>query len=166
MRACLVSEACGTMFFRKRWHLPRVPMIIYDAEDGCHNIVSSGLFCGTSSGDFKQGFQNMDVTFQELLPSPVGPPAATDWSRPWHGILRDWNAWVVRFLKQYSMKCWSVRCSGMYGRLAEYAANLPPDCWLSRIPTWTCKGLQHVRRPRTLWTLWLLWSINFAGTNA
>ena len=58
------------------------------------------------------------------LRSVVGPPPATDWSRPWHEILYDWNARVVHLLnKQYSVKRWSVRCLKMHWKLAHYAVN-------------------------------------------
>ena len=51
---------------------------------------------------------------------------------------------------QYSVKCWSVRCVEMHWNLAQYAANLPPDHWLSRILMWTCRG-HHTGRPRNPW---------------
>ena len=37
------------------------------------------------------------------------------------------------------------------GKLAHYAANLPPDRWLARILTWTCRGHQGTGRPRNTW---------------
>ena len=94
---------------------------------------------------------NVDVVFRKLLRSVVGPPAATDWTRPWHEILHDWNARVAHFVQQYSVKCWSVRCVEMHWNLAQYAANLPPDRWLSRILMWTCRGHHTVGRPRNTW---------------
>ena len=87
----------------------------------------------------------------EDLRSVVGPPAATDWSRPWHEILHDWNAPVAQFVQQYSVKCWSVRCVEMHRNLAQYIANPPPDRWLSRILMWTCRGHHTVGRPRNTW---------------
>ena len=36
-------------------------------------------------------------------------------------------------------------------KLAHYAANLPPDRWLARILTWTCRGHQGTGRPRNTW---------------
>ena len=50
----------------------------------------------------KKDLNKIDVTFRKLLRNVVGPPAATDWSRPWHEILHDWNARVVQFVEQYS----------------------------------------------------------------
>ena len=99
----------------------------------------------------KKDLNKIDVTFRKLLRSVVGPPAATDWSRPWHEILHDWNARVVQFVEQYSVKPWSVRCLEMHWKLAHYAANLPPDRWLARILTWTCRGYQGTGRPRNTW---------------
>ena len=58
----------------------------------------------------KNDLNNTDVVFRKLLRSVVGPPAATDWSRPWHEILHDWNARVTQFVQQYSVKRWSVLC--------------------------------------------------------
>ena len=87
----------------------------------------------------------------EDLRSVVGPPAATDWSRPWHEILHDWNAPVAQFVQQYSVKCWSVHCVEMHRNLAQYIANPPPDRWLSRILMWTCRGHHTVGRPRNTW---------------
>ena len=49
------------------------------------------------------------------------------------------------------MKPWSVRCLEMHWKLAHYAANLPPDRWLARILTWTCRGHQGTGRPRNTW---------------
>ena len=40
---------------------------------------------------------------------------------------------------------------GMHWHLAQYAANLPPDRWLSRILTWICRGRHTVGRPRSTW---------------
>ena len=100
---------------------------------------------------FKHDLNKVDVVFRKLLRSVVGPPAATDWSRPWHEILHDWNARVAQFVQQYSVKCWSVRCVEMHWNLAQYAANLPPDRWLSRILMWTCRGHHTVGRPRNTW---------------
>ena len=99
---------------------------------------------------FKNDLDNVDVVFRKLLRSVVGPPAATDWSRPWHEIQgRNWNARVAQFVQQYSVKCWSVRCVEMRWNLAQY---LPPDRWLSRVLMWTRKGLHHsVGRPRNTW---------------
>ena len=37
----------------------------------------------------KKDLNKIDVTFRKLLRSVVGPPAATDWSRPWHEILHN-----------------------------------------------------------------------------
>ena len=99
----------------------------------------------------KKDLNKIDVTFRKLLRSVVGPPAATDWSRPWHEILHEWNARVVQFVEQYSVKPWSVRCLEMHWKLAHYAANLPPDRWLARILTWTCRGHQGTGRPRNTW---------------
>ena len=42
--------------------------------------------------------------------------------------------------EQYSVKHCSVRCLEMHYNLARYAATLPPDRWLPRILTWTCRG--------------------------
>ena len=92
----------------------------------------------------------IDVTFRKLLRSVVGPPAATDWSRPWHEILHDWTARVVQFVEPHSVKHWSMRLE-MHWKLAHYAANLPPDRWLARILTWTCRGHQNTGRPRNTW---------------
>ena len=39
----------------------------------------------------------------------------------------------------------------MFWKLAHYAANLPPDRWLARILTWTCRGHQNPGRPRNAW---------------
>ena len=100
---------------------------------------------------FKKDLNKIDVTFRKLFRSMVGPPAATDWSRPWHEILHDWNARVAQFVEQYSVKHWSVRCLEMHWKLAHYAANLPPDRWLARILTWTCGGHQNTGRPRNIW---------------
>ena len=100
---------------------------------------------------FKKDLNKIDVTFRKLLRNMVGPPAATDWSRPWHEILHDWNARVAQFVEQYSVKHWSVRCLEMHWQLAHYAANLPPDRWLARILTWTCRGHQNTGRPRNTW---------------
>ena len=52
---------------------------------------------------FKNDLNNVDVAFRKLLRSVVGPPAATDWSLPWHEILHDWNARVAQFAQQYSV---------------------------------------------------------------
>ena len=76
---------------------------------------------------FKKDLNKIDVTFRKLLRNMVGTPAATDWSRPWHEILHDWNARVAQFVEQYSVKHWSVRCLEMHWQLAHYAANLPPE---------------------------------------
>ena len=100
---------------------------------------------------FKKDLNKIDVTFRKLLRNMVGPPAATDWSRPWHEILHDWNARVAQFVEQYSVKHWSVRCLEMHWQLAHYAANLPPDRWLARILTWTCREHQNTGRPRNTW---------------
>ena len=99
----------------------------------------------------KKDLNKIDVTFRKLLRSVVGPPAATDWSRPWHEIMHDWNARVVQFVEQYSVKHWSMRCLEMHWKLAHHAANLPPDRWLARILTWTCRGHQNTGRPRNTW---------------
>ena len=69
-------------------------------------------------GDFKRNLNNIDVTFRKLHRSMVGPPATTDWSHPWHEILRDWNARVVQFVEQYLVNHWSVRC------LAQHVLDL------------------------------------------
>jgi len=55
---------------------------------------------------FKNDLNNVDVVFRKLLRSVVGPPAATDWSRPWHEILHDWNARVAQFVQVYPVKRW------------------------------------------------------------
>ena len=99
----------------------------------------------------KKDLNKIDVTFQKLFRSAVGPQAATDWPRPWHEILHDWNARVVRFVEQYSVKGWSVRCLEMHWQLAHYAANLLPDRWLARILTWTCSGHQNTGRRSNTW---------------
>ena len=100
---------------------------------------------------FKNNLNIVDVVYRKLPRSVVGLPAATDWSRPWHEILHDWNARVAQFVQQYSVKCWSVRCVEMHWNLAQYAANLPPDRWLSRILMWMCRGHHTVGRPRNTW---------------
>ena len=102
---------------------------------------------------FKNDLNNVDVVFRKLLRSVVGPPAATDWSRPWHEILHDWNARVAQIVQQCSVKCWSVRCVEMHWNLAQYAANLPPDRWLSRILMWTCRDITMLVVLETLGTL-------------
>ena len=48
-------------------------------------------------------------------------------------------------------KHWSLRYLEMHWKLAHYAANLPPDRWLARILTWTCKGHQVTGRQRNTW---------------
>ena len=111
----------------------------------------------------KKDLSKIDVIFRKLLRSVVGPPAATDWSRPWHEILHDWNARVVQFVEQYSVKHWSVRCLEMHWKLAHYAANLGHDeaIWLklsgapsfvfaSPVATFTGRG----RRPWHRYGTW------------
>ena len=114
-------------------------------------ITPVACFAAGHRAIFKNDLNNVDVVFRKLLRSVVGPPAATDWSRPWHEILHDWNARVAQFVQQYSVKCWSVRCVEMHWNLAQYAANLPRDRWLSRILMWTCRGHHTVGRPRNIW---------------
>ena len=114
-------------------------------------ITPVACFAAGHRAIFKNDLNNVDVVFRKLLRSVVGPPAATDWSRPWHEILHDWNARVAQFVQQYSVKCWSVRCVEMHWNLAQYAANPPPDRWLSRILMWTCRGHHTVGRPRNTW---------------
>ena len=104
------------------------------------------------TGRFSKMTSTMLMWYSEkLFRSVVGPPAATDWSRPWHEILHVWNARVAQFVQQYSVRCWSVRCVEVHWNLAQYAANLPPDRWLSRILMWTCRGHHTVGRPRNTW---------------
>ena len=43
---------------------------------------------------FKNDLNNTVVAFRKLFRNVVGPPAATDGSRPWNEILHDWNARV------------------------------------------------------------------------
>ena len=88
-------------------------------------ITPVACFAAGHRAIFKNDLNNVDVVFRKLLRSVVGPPAATDWSR-------------------------SVRCVEMHWNLAQYAANLPPDRWLSRILMWTCRG-HHTGRPRNTW---------------
>ena len=40
---------------------------------------------------YKTDLRSFDVLSRKLLRSVVGPPAAMDWTRPWHEILHDWN---------------------------------------------------------------------------
>ena len=106
-------------------------------------ITPVAFFAAGHRAIFKNDFNNVDVLFRKLLRSVVGPPAATDWSRPWHEILHDWNARVAQFVQHCSVKCWSVRCVDTHWNLAQYAANLPPDLLM-----WTCRGHHTVGRPR------------------
>ena len=46
---------------------------------------------------------------------------------------------------------WSVRRFRMHSHLAQYAANLPPDRWLSRILPWMCRERHTVGRLRSTW---------------
>ena len=86
-------------------------------------ITPVACFVAGHRAIFKNDLNNVDVVFRKLLRIVVGPPAATDWSRPWHEILHDRNARVAQFVQQYSVKCWSVRCVEMHWNLAQYAAN-------------------------------------------
>ena len=113
-------------------------------------ITPVACFAAGHRAIFKNNLNNVDVVFRKLLRRVVGPPAATDWSRPWHEILHDWNARVAQFVQQYLVKC-SVRCVEIHWNLAQYAANLPPDRWLSRLLMWTCTGHHTVGRPRNTW---------------
>ena len=122
-----------------------------DYQQSMDQVTPVVCFAAGHRTILKKHLNKIDVTFRKLLRSVVGPPAATDWSRPWHEILHDWNARVVQFVEQYSVKPWSVRCLEMHWKLAHYAANLPPDRWLARILTWTCRGHQGTGRPRNTW---------------
>ena len=51
---------------------------------------------------------NFDVTIRNLLPSVVGPPAATHLSCLGHDISHDWNARSIGYVEPYSEKQLSV----------------------------------------------------------
>ena len=100
---------------------------------------------------FKNDLDNVDVVFRETV-SKCGRPTCC------HRLVTTlaWNLACLEctgcsFVQQCSVRCWSVRCVEVHWNLAQYAANLPPDRWLSRILMWTCRGHHTVGRPRNTW---------------
>ena len=114
------------------------------------------------TGHFQKWPQQCWCGIPKLLRSVVGPPAATDRSRPWPEILHDWNARVAQFVQQYSVKCWSVRCVEMhwnlaqsvythYWKFARYVACLPSHRWVKRVLARTPPGSRNAGRPANSW---------------
>ena len=81
----------------------------------------------------------------------VGPPPGIDWSCDWHVILHSWNDRVQRFTNLFHIKTWSRRCVEHYWKLGGYAANLPPERWISRVLAWNSLGRRRSGCPRTSW---------------
>ena len=81
----------------------------------------------------------------------VGPPPGIDWSCDWHVILHSWNDRVQRFTNLFHIKTWSRRCVEHYWKLGGYAANLPPERWISRVLAWNPLGRRRSGCPRTSW---------------
>ena len=93
----------------------------------------------------------MDITFRKLLRAMVGPPPGIDWSCDWHVILHSWNDRVQRFTNLFHIKTWSRCCVEQYWKLGGYAANLPPERWISRVLAWNPLGRRRSGCPRTSW---------------
>ena len=93
----------------------------------------------------------MDITFRKLLRAMVGPPPGIDWSCDWHVILHSWNDRVQRFTNLFRIKTWSRRCVEHYWKSGRYAANLPPERWISRVLAWNPLGRRRSGCPRTSW---------------
>ena len=137
-------QAASRAFHANRWILTDRHVSLATRVRYFDTVITPvACFAAGHRAIFKNDFDNVDVVFRKLLRSVVGPPAATDWSRPWHEILHDWNARVAQFVQHCSVKCCSVRCVDTHWNLAQYAANLPPDLLM-----WTCRGHHTVGRPR------------------
>ena len=69
----------------------------------------------------------------------------------WHVILHSWNDRVQRFTNLFHIKTWSRRCVEHYWKLGGYAANLPPERWISRVLAWNPLGRRRSGCLRTSW---------------
>ena len=121
---------------------------------------------------YKTDLRSFDVLSRKLLRSVVGPPAAMDWTRPWHEILHDWNGRVNEFAAHHGIKLWSERCVqqhwdlahyipwlkimvcrvfGQYWQFAHYISNLPRERWVVRAMNWFPENARRVGRPAYIW---------------
>ena len=78
-----------------------------------------------------------DVHFQNLAPRAEAPPAATDWSEPWHNILHMWDE------KASISDMWWAEVSWEQLKLYNhrYANRLEPS-WKPR-SNWDSKNLNR-----------------------
>ena len=114
--------------------------------------VSPVALFGAGHRTLHQGdLYQMDITFRKLLRAMVGPPPGIDWSCDWHVILHSWNDRVQRFTNLFHIKTWSRRCVEHYWKLGGYAANLPPERWISRVLAWNPLGRRRSGCPRATW---------------
>ena len=116
----------------------------------------------------------LDVEFQRLVRSVVGPPSGFCWANPWHEIVHEWNARVQQIPEYRHHKSWGQTALCHHWKLAGYIANLPPNRWAKRSLEWQPRAKRAGRRPNTWvteikqftrWKRWDNWQ-NVAVCNA
>ncbi len=122
------------------------------------DAVVSSAACWASCHRTYQRMQSqiMSVAFCKLVRRVVGPPAALDWSRPWHEILHEWNARATRHVTSAHIRSWSETCLRSYWRMASHIARLPDDRWVKRALLWQPKCTGRRGRPRYSWDSMLI----------
>ena len=164
---CILSAgACGRSTLDTTFHLQAASMAFFaNKQILCDKkvrlavrlrffdrvITPVALFASGHRTIRMRDLYQMDITFRKLLRAMVGPPPGIDWSCDWHVILHSWNDRVQRFTNFFHIKTWSRCCVEHYWKLGGYAANLPPERWISRVLAWNPLGRRRSGCPRTSW---------------
>ena len=76
-----------------------------------HAIVTPVACFGTGPmAIHSEDLQRLDIYFQKLLTSVVGPPLGISWDAPWHYIVHAWHERVADFVREIRICTWTAMC--------------------------------------------------------
>jgi hypothetical protein len=121
-----------------------------------HAVVSSVACFGACHRTMHpKHLQQMAIDFRKLARQVVGAPSGTDWSRPWHEILHDWDIKLRRHMMTTQIQSWDRCCASAYWRMAAWIATLPSSRWVRRALAWQPNpqptSSRRRGRPRKMW---------------
>ena len=145
-------QAANKAFYKNQWLLCDRRVSLESRLRVFSSLITSvASFASGHRVLYAADLHRLDVTFRRLMRKVVGPPAHTDWSRPWHEILHAWHERVRIVISAAGVHTWSEVCLRQFWRLASYVVSLPAHRWLRRVLEWTPMGERSRGRPVNVW---------------